>query len=156
MPLRDVRPEDLDEFFVHQQDEDANQMSGIAPRSPADRGVFDHHWGTLLRDPRVQVHTIEHEGRAVGALICSEQDDAAELSFWTAQEFWGLGLTTSAVDEFLRGYPHRPVRAHVAEDNAGTVRVLSRRGFEVVGEEKVFSNARAAVITELVMELGAD
>ena len=37
----------------------------------------------------------------------------------------------------------------------GSVKVLSRRGFETVGEEKVFSNARAEVITELVMELPA-
>lgn len=155
MPLREVRPEDLDEFFLHQQDEAANQMSGFAPRNPEDRGVFDYHWASLLADPRTQAHTITHEGKAAGALICTEHDGVAELSFWTAQEYWGLGLTTSAVDEFLRAHPQRPVRARVPEDNGGTVKVLSRRGFEVVGEEKVFSNARAAVVTELIMELSA-
>jgi len=156
VPLRDVRPEDLDEFFLHQQDEAASQMSGFAPRNPSDRGVFDYHWAHLLSDRRSRVQTIEHEGRAAGALICTDHDGVAELSFWTAQEFWGLGLTTSAVTEFLADFPGRPVRAHVPEDNAGTVKVLSRLGFTVVGEEKVFSNARAAVVTELVMELAAD
>lgn len=153
MPLRDVRPADLDEFFLHQQDEAASQMSGFAPRSPSDRGVFDHHWSTLLHDDRVQVRAIEHGGRAVGALICAEDEGGAELSFWTAREVWGQGLTTAALQEFLGSYPTRPVRAHVPEDNAGTMKVLSRLGFQEVGREQVFSNARAAVITELVMEL---
>ena len=50
----------------------------------------------------------------------------------------------------------RPIRAHVPEDNAGSVKVLTRRGFEKVGEEKVFSNARAAVVVEHVLELAGD
>lgn len=63
--LRDVRPEDLDEFFLHQQDEQANLMSAFAPRNPRDRGVFDYHWAHLLGDEDTVVRTIEHEGRAV-------------------------------------------------------------------------------------------
>ena len=155
MPLRDVRSADLDEFFLHQQDERANLMSAFAPRNPADRGVFDYHWAHLLGDPDTTVQTIEHEGRAAGALVCSRVDGVDELSFWTAQDYWGLGLTTAAVDAFLREHTRRPLRAHVPEDNAGSVKVLSRRGFETVGQERVFSNARAEVITELVMELPA-
>ena len=101
MLLRDVRPEDLDEFFLHQQDEQANLMSAFAPRNPRDRGVFDYHWAHLLGDEDTVVRTIEHEGRAVGALVCTQQDGVGELSFWTAQDYWGLGLTTAAVDRFL-------------------------------------------------------
>ena len=111
------------------------------------------HGYALLHDDRVQVRAIEHGGRAVGALICAEDEGGAELSFWTAREVWGQGLTTAALQEFLGSYPTRPVRAHVPEDNAGTMKVLSRLGFQEVGREQVFSNARAAVITELVMEL---
>ncbi len=155
MLLRDVRPEDLDEFFLHQQDEQASLMSAFAPRNPRDRGVFDYHWSSLLADETAVVRTIEHEGRAVGAIVCTEHDGVGELSFWTAQDYWGLGLTTAAVDAFLREHTRRPLRAHVPEDNAGSVKVLSRRGFETVGQERVFSNARAEVITELVMELPA-
>ncbi|MDO4240688.1 GNAT family N-acetyltransferase [Micrococcus sp.] len=156
MPLRDVRSADLDEFFLHQQDERANVMSAFAPRNPADRGVFDYHWAQLLADPDTTVQTIEHEGRPAGALVCSRVDGVDELSFWTAREFWGRGLTTAAVDEFLASHTRRPVRAHVPEDNAGSVKVLTRRGFEKVGEEKVFSNARAAVVVEHVLELSGD
>ena len=154
MTLRDVRPEDLDEFFVHQQDELANIMSAFAPRNPRDRGVFDYHWAHLLSADDVCVHTIDTGGHAAGALVCGrDEDGVAELSFWTAQEFWGQGLTTAAVDEFLESFTERPIRAHVPSDNLGSQKVLSRRGFHVVGENKVFSNARAEIVTELVMEL---
>ena len=121
MLLRDVRPEDLDEFFLHQQDEQANLMSAFAPRNPRDRGVFDYHWAHLLGDEDTVVRTIEHEGRAVGALVCTQQDGVGELSFWTAQDYWGLGLTTAAVDRFLEEHTARPLRAHVPEDNVGSV-----------------------------------
>ncbi len=153
MTLREVRPEDLDAFFDHQQDERANIMSAFAPRNPADRGVFDYHWNQLLSDENTTVRTIDADGEAAGALICDEHDGVADLSFWTAQEYWGRGLTTAAVDEFLAEYTRRPVRAHVPSDNAGSIKVLTRRGFVVVGEEKVFSNARAEVVTEQIMEL---
>ena len=157
MSLRDVRPEDLDEFFAHQQDDEANVMSAFAPRNPKDRGVFDYHWAQLLGDERTLVKTIQDEqGRAAGALVCSREGGVPELSFWTAREYWGQGLTTAAVDEFLAEFSERPVRAHVPTDNVGSQKVLKRRGFEVVGEEKVFSNARAAVVVEHVLELDGD
>ena len=104
--LRDVRPEDLDEFFLHQQDEQANLMSAFAPRNPRDRGVFDYHWAHLLGDEDTVVRTIEHEGRAVGALVCTQQDGVGELSFWTAQDYWGLGLTTAAMVQSAFTAPH--------------------------------------------------
>ncbi|MGC5048329.1 GNAT family N-acetyltransferase [Micrococcus porci] len=153
MPLRDVRPDDLDAFFLHQQDERANLMSAFAPRNPSDRGVFDYHWAHLLGDDATEVRTIEHAGRPVGALVCTRVDGVDELSFWVAREFWGQGLTTSAVDGFLSTHRERPVRAHVPEDNLGSVKVLTRRGFREVGREKVFSNARAEVVEELILEL---
>lgn len=157
MSLRDVRPEDLDEFFAHQQDDEANVMSAFAPRNPKDRGVFDYHWAHLLNDEKTQVKTIQDEqGRAAGALVCSREGGVPELSFWTAREYWGQGLTTAAVDEFLAEFTERPVRAHVPADNVGSQKVLKRRGFEVVGEEKVFSNARAEVVTEEILELAGE
>ena len=97
MQLREVRSEDLDRFFEHQQDPEANQMAAFAPRNPQDRGVFDYHWSRLLNDPDTQVWTIEEDGRVAGALIVSGIGSVPELSFWTAREFWGQGITTSAV-----------------------------------------------------------
>lgn len=153
MQLREVRPEDLDRFFEHQQDPEANLMAAYAARNPSDRGVFDYHWSTILRDPDTMVRTIDQDGEVAGAIICHLADGVPELSFWTARPFWGQGITTAAVDAFLAEYPHRPITARVPADNIGSQKVLTRRGFAVTGEEKFFSNARAEVVTELLMEL---
>ncbi|AXR73832.1 MULTISPECIES: GNAT family N-acetyltransferase [Auritidibacter] len=153
MILREVRTEDLDEFFVHQQDTLANLMAAFAPRNPQDRGVFDFHWNSLLHDENTIVRTIEENGQVAGALICLNIDEIPELSFWTAREFWDQGITTAAVDQFLEDFQQRPIRAMVPADNAGSQKVLTRRGFEKIGEEQSFSNARAEIITEDVLEL---
>ena len=86
--------------------------------------------------------------------VVSGLGSVPELSFWTAREFWGQGITTSAVDAFLASFAERPVRAHVPADNVGSQKILTRRGFAVVGEDKTFSNARSEVVTELIMQLG--
>ncbi|MGL3806640.1 GNAT family N-acetyltransferase [Paeniglutamicibacter sp. R2-26] len=153
MQLRPIQPEDLDQFFEHQQDPEANLMAAFTARNPADRGVFDHHWNLILNDPSVIVRTIGHEGEVAGSILVFENEDVPEISFWTARRFWGKGITTSAVDAFLAEYTKRPLRARVPQDNIGSIKVLERRGFKVVDESSDFSNARAAVVKEFIMEL---
>ncbi|MFC5131429.1 GNAT family N-acetyltransferase [Paeniglutamicibacter kerguelensis] len=153
MQLRPIQPEDLDQFFEHQQDPEANLMAAFTARNPADRGVFDHHWNLILKDPSVIVRTIEHEGEVAGSILLFENEEVPEISFWTARRFWGKGITTSAVDTFLAEYTARPLRARVPQDNIGSIKVLERRGFKVIDEDSDFSNARAAVVKEFIMEL---
>lgn len=153
MHLRPLQPEDLDQFFEHQQDPEANLMAAFTARNPADRGVFDHHWGLITSDPKVIVRTIEHNGEVAGSILVFENEAIPEISFWTARRFWGQGITTSAVDAFLAEYSTRPLRARVPQDNIGSIKVLERRGFKVVDEAADFSNARAAVVKEFIMEL---
>lgn len=153
MQLRPIEPGDLDQFFEHQQDPAANLMAAFTARNPADRGVFDHHWNAILNDSSVIVRTIEHEGEVAGSILVFENEEVPEISFWTASRFWGKGITTSAVDAFLADYVARPLRARVPQDNIGSIKVLERRGFKVIGEASDFSNARAAVVKEFIMEL---
>lgn len=153
MHLRPLQPEDLDQFFEHQQDPEANLMAAFTARNPSDRGVFDHHWGLITNDPKVIVRTIEHNGEVAGSILVFENEAIPEISFWTARRFWGQGITTSAVDAFLAEYSTRPLRARVPQDNIGSIKVLERRGFKVVDEAADFSNARAAVVKEFIMEL---
>lgn len=154
MKLRPVQPADLDRFFEHQQDPEANIMAAFTARNPSDRGVFDHHWSLILNDPSVIVRTIEHEGEVAGSVLIYPNEGYPEISYWTARKYWGQGVTTSAVDAFLAEYTTRPIRARVVTDNIGSIKVLERRGFTVVGEVNGFSNARAAVVKEQIMELG--
>lgn len=127
-------------------------MAAYQARNPADRAVFDHHWNSILNDPKVLVRTIEHEGEVVGSILVFD-GEVPEINFWTSTKYWGKGLTTSAVEAFLAEYTKRPLTAHVVQDNLGSIKVLERRGFKTIGTEQIFSNARAEVVTENVMQL---
>ena len=127
-------------------------MAAYQARNPSDRAVFDHHWNQILNDSNVLVRTIEHEGEVAGSILVFD-GDKPEINFWTSTKFWGKGITTSAVDAFLQEYTKRPLTAHVVQDNLGSIKVLERRGFKIIGTEQIFSNARAQVVTENVMQL---
>lgn len=153
MKLRPVEPGDLDRFFEQQLDPEANEMAAFTAKNPSDRGVFDYHWGLMLRDPQTVVRTIEQDGQVAGSIVMYPNQGVPEISFWTAKEFWGQGITTAAVDAFLQEFPARPVRARVVTDNIGTQKILERRGFVKIGESKDFANARSAIVAEDILEL---
>jgi RimJ/RimL family protein N-acetyltransferase len=48
----------------------------------------------------------------------------------------------------------RPLHARAASDNRGSLRVLERAGFTVVGTEVSYANARGTEIEETVLRLG--
>lgn len=151
--LRDVADGDLDQFFALQQDTDAAHMAGFAPTNPKDRGIFDHHWGEILNDSSSLVRTIDVDGTPAGSIAVFRDGNTHEVMFWTDKQFWGKGITTTAMDQFLREFTPRPLRARVVTDNVGSLKILQSRGFHETGEEQVFSNARAEVVTEKVLQL---
>lgn len=151
--LRDVAAGDLDEFFRFQQDADAAHMAGFAPTNPNDRSIFDHHWSELLNDEKSLVRTIDADGQPAGSIAVFRDGDVHEVMFWTDKQFWGQGITTTAMDLFLDEFTPRPLRARVVVDNVGSLKILESRGFTEVGEEQVFSNARAEVVTEKILQL---
>lgn len=152
--LRAVEPSDLEKFFTHQLDPSANHMAAFAAKNPADRGVFDHHWHSILNDDGVTVRTIEADGEVVGSILAYSSPDAApEISYWIDRARWGQGITTAAVGLFLQEYTARPLRARAVADNVSSIRILEKYGFKVIGEAQGFANARGAVVRELELEL---
>lgn len=151
--LREVRTSDLDEFFRFQQDAEAAHMAGFASTNPKDRSIFDHHWGELLGDDDAIVRTIDVEGQPVGSIAAFVDDESREIMFWIDKQFWGQGITTDALQRFLTDFPERPVIARVVVDNIGTLKILETLGFSELWEESNFSNVRAAVVTEKVLQL---
>nr|WP_231715292.1 GNAT family N-acetyltransferase [Arthrobacter gengyunqii] len=151
--LRAVVPADLNEFFTHQLDPSANHMTAFAAKNPSDRGVFDHHWQTILNDPSVTVRTIVADGDVVGGIMAYRDGGIPEISYWIDTNHWGQGITTNAVGQFLAEFSERPIRARAVADNAGSIAILEKYGFTVVGETQGFANARGAVVRELELEL---
>lgn len=151
--LRDVVVSDLDVFFEHQLDGEANHMAAFTSKDPTDRDAFGAYWNKILAEETVAVKTIVFDGRVVGHVSHYEEGGRREVSYWIDKAFWGKGLATGALSEFLSQVStKRPIYARVAKDNMGSRRVLEKCGFEVVGEERGVANARNMEIDELVLK----
>lgn len=151
--LREIADPDLPVFFAHQQEPGANHMAAFMPRDPADRAAFDAHWAKLRADPSVIIRTVLLDGRVAGNVASFERSGKREVCYWIGREFWGRGLATAALSQFLTEVPARPLYAGVAADNVASIRVLENCGFSIVGREWSFAKARGAEIEELVLRL---
>ena len=146
--LRDVTEEDLPVFFEHQNDPEAIRMAVWPPR---DRDAFFEHWRRIMSDDDLIARTIVSGGEVAGNIGSFERDGKRYVGYWLGREFWGQGLATKALAEMVAELD-RPVYAEVAATNVGSVRVLEKCGFEVVGS--VTEQAEAfGEIELLVMEL---
>jgi len=130
MLLRDVAESDIDAFFEHQREPEANEMAVFPAR---DRETFDAHWRKLLADDSLIKKTIVDDGEVAGNIGCWQQDGRHLVGYWVGKKFWGKGLATRALAEFVSGVDMRPLHAWVATTNVGSVRVLEKCGFVQVG-----------------------
>lgn len=64
-------------------------------------------------------------------IVSWTQDGEREVGYWIGKRYWGRGVATRALSEFLREVPERPLFAHVATHNLGSLRVLEKCGFTV-------------------------
>ncbi len=155
LTLRDVIASDLPIFFQHQQDSAANHMVAFTSADPTDRKMFDQHWVKVLSDESITKQTILLGEHVIGNLVGYELFDEHNIGYWLGKEYWGQGLATRALVAFLRHEVTRPLYARVAYDNYGSLRVLQKSGFEIIGEDSEFSFARKEDMREIVLRLGA-
>src|SRR5688572_11728387 len=133
--LRNVEPNDLPIFFEQQLDADAARMAAFPSR---DRAAFDAHWTrNILGNPASITQTILFDGEVAGNIGSWPQDDARLIGYWIGKEYWGKGLATRALSAFLQIVSERPLHAHVAKHNVGSIRVLEKCGFSLEHEESM-------------------
>lgn len=149
--LRDVIEDDLPVFYEHQIDADAVEMAAHLPR---DQEAFQLHWTDLLAKETVIKKAILVDQRVAGYIISFVYFGVREVGYWIGQEYWGQGIATRALSKFLEQVPLRPLRASVAKHNRGSLRVLEKCGFRIVGEDKAFSNIGGKVAEGIVLDLG--
>lgn len=128
-------------------------MAAFTAKDPSDRVLFDARWALLLDDPQVTARTICVDGLIAGSVMTYIEDGETEITYWIAREYWGAGVASTALSLFLAEVTDRPVNARTAKDNAGSLAVLSRQGFEIVGENKDFANARGIMVEEYLLRL---
>ncbi len=151
--LRPVEHDDLPLFFKFQLDPDANQMAAFTAKDPRDREAFDQHWEKTLNSATVHIRTILVEGVIAGSVLSYVMEDTPEVSYWIGKPFWGRGIATEALKQFLEIQTERPMYARVACDNTASVRVLEKCGFTVDRTDSGYANARGREIDEYVMVL---
>ncbi|HEX9333008.1 MAG TPA: GNAT family N-acetyltransferase [Anaerolineales bacterium] len=151
--LRNVIAPDLLIFFEQQLDSEAIQMAAFPSRN---REAFMAHWNKVIIDDSVMIKTILFNGDVVGNIVCFEQLGEREVGYWLGKEYWGKGIATQALAEFLETIKIRPLYAHVAKHNIGSRRVLEKCGFIVCGEDKFFSQTLGDDIEEYILVLNAN
>ena len=150
--LREVRESDLPIFFEHQLDPQANAMATFPSR---DREAFDAHWAKIIADDSVILRTILYDGQVAGNIVCFGVSGEREVGYWISREYWGKGIATQALSAFLDVVETRPLYAHVASHNLGSIRVLEKCGFAVTGNER-FTDEHGEQVEELVLTLNLD
>jgi RimJ/RimL family protein N-acetyltransferase len=129
--LRDVEEADLPVFFEHQREPDANRMAAFPAR---ERDAFFAHWREkVLGNASARNKTIIVDGDVVGYVASWEGDGKRLVAYWIGRAYWGRGIGTSALREFLAQETRRPLHAFVAAQNVASIRVLERCGFQRVG-----------------------
>lgn len=145
--LRDIEPNDLPIFYEQQLDADATRMAAFPAR---DRAAFDAHWATnILGNPAAINRTIVVDGRVAGNIGSWPQDGVRLVGYWIGKEHWGKGVATRALTAFLLLVTERPLHAHAAPHNLGSIRVLEKCGFRV--EREGSGEVAGEGVTELVL-----
>jgi RimJ/RimL family protein N-acetyltransferase len=150
--LRDVVQDDLPIFFEHQRDPVANAMAAFPAR---DREAFMAHWAKIPMNETAIVKTVLFDGQVVGNVVSWEQDGNRQVGYWLGKEYWGKGIASRALSEFLKLLEPRPLYAHVAKHNVASLRVLQKCGFRVTGEAEVASLEPGEAVGEFVLRLDA-
>jgi RimJ/RimL family protein N-acetyltransferase len=145
--LRDVRDDDLSTLFEHQMDPEANRMANFDAR---DRDAFMAHWAKILADGTLLARTVMYGDAIAGNVVSWTHDDERDVGYWIGREHWGKGVATAALGAFLEELQERPLFAHVAEHNVGSIRVLEKCGFSNHGRVRLPDEEG----TELLYRLG--
>ena len=99
------------------------------------------------------MRTIKVNGEIAGSVAKFVMENEAGITYWIDKKFWGQGIATAALKDFLKIEQTRPIYGRVAFDNYGSQKVLEKCGFKKIGTDKGFANARQAEIEEYIYQL---
>jgi RimJ/RimL family protein N-acetyltransferase len=139
-------------FFDHQSDPDAVKMAAFSAR---DKDQFAAHWARIRADPTAILRTIVADGLVAGNIVSWLLDGQRLLGYWVGREQWGRGIATQALLRFVDEVSTRPLYAHVAVHNVGSIRVLENCGFLRDGGQEAEAPVPDDGIEEFIFVLDA-
>ncbi|QIL76626.1 GNAT family N-acetyltransferase [Hymenobacter sp. HDW8] len=151
--LRPTERADLEFLFQFQLDEEAGYLAAFMPENHTDKEAYVEKYTRFLNDPTIHMQTILVDEIIAGSISKFEREGDAEITYWIDRRFWGKGVATTALMNFLILENTRPIFGRVAFDNLGSQRVLERCGFVKIGTDKGFANARQTEIEEFIYKL---
>ena len=150
--LRSVEDRDLDVFFDQQADPQAVEMAAFPAR---DKDQFAAHWAKVRADDALVLRTIVADGMVAGNIGSWPDSGQQLLGYWVGREHWGRGVATQALALLVDEMSIRPLFAHVAVHNAGSIRVLEKCGFRRDRVQEAGAPAPDDGIEELIFVLDA-
>lgn len=146
--IRDVSEADLPILCAQQLDPEATRMAAFPAREPE---AFMAHWRVkVLGDASTRKQTILFDGQVAGHIGSWSQGERRLIGYWLGKEYWGRGIATRALSDFLLQETHRPLYAQVAKHNVASIRVLEKCGFTQVGAEVSASGDEVEEVTMLL------
>lgn len=160
--LRPSWPEDAQE--LHQAIADEAIVRNLA-RAPWPHSIDDAvRFATMSRDERYPAFLLmlrtNGAPKLIGACGLGEHDGEAELGYWIARPYWGLGFATEAgqaVIDIAKAIGHKALVASHFTDNPASARVLRKLGFRDTGKTaQRHSRGRGAPMTCALYEKALD
>ena len=147
--LRNVTESDLPILYEQQLAPEATAMAAFPSR---EHDVFMAHWKKIMAYENNLIKAISYDGEMAGYILSWEMEGEHEVGYWLGKDFWGKGIATRALTEYINIVKTRPLMAHVARHNIGSRRVLEKCGFTVIVEDK-YTNPAGVEVEEFVLKL---
>ena len=93
--------------------------------------LYEGTHDSILHHEGMASQTILLDGQVAGNIGSWPQDGVRLVGYWIGKEYWGKGVATRALAAFLHLVNERPLHAHVARHNIGSIRVLEKCGFSL-------------------------
>lgn len=162
--LRPVRGSDAGLIGLYGGDERVARMTTSIPH-PMPPGAVEAFLDRVLADDtdeRVWVMDGRSAGRdeLLGLISLTILSPAqTEVGYWVAPQMWGSGLASEAVEALVAANPlgNTSMVASIFQDNPASAKVVTRAGFQLIGESETYSVARRALVPtwDYVLQYGA-
>ena len=153
--LRPLVDSDADALFRMMQDPESVRMAAFTPADPTDRARFDAHLARIRTDPTTTNRVITYDGAIAGSIAAFVMEGDTEITYWIDRSLWGRGIAGQALQMLLKIVTVRPLYARAASDNAGSLQVLRKAGFQDQGTEISYAEGRGTEIEETILRLDA-
>jgi RimJ/RimL family protein N-acetyltransferase len=151
--LRPLRPSDAGLIALHTGDLRVAQMTGTIPH-PLPPGATEAYIARTTAPDRGEdawaIDSTKGGGPEVLGVVLLKHSEGgvSELGFWVAPQFWNTGVASEATQALLAANPcgTRVFCASVFQDNSPSARVLTRCGFQYLGDAEGYCVARGAML----------